>query len=277
VPLNELCWLGLGGANPGGDAYKQGIVDYVNTLQAAGIWVVLELHVNGPAGETIIQATRAKDLRPLPDVDNSIPFWKDVATTFLANPGVIFDLYNEPHDVDWGCWRDGCTIAPVPKYGRPLYQAAGMQQLVDTIRATGAKQPIMLGGLSYSGDVSQWLSYRPNDPANALIASFHNYEGKEEGHCHPKCWRGVIAPLSTQVPVVAGEFGDVDCNHNYSDKFMRFADRIGISYLAWTWDATSKGWDCSSGPALIKTYRGKPSPYGVGVRKHLLALARRGL
>jgi hypothetical protein len=38
--------------------------------------------------------------------------------------------------------------------------------------------------------------------------------------------------VSRRHPVVIGGFGDTDCNSDYSAKLMRFADRVGISYLA---------------------------------------------
>jgi endoglucanase len=54
---------------------------------------------------------------------------------------------------------------------------------------------------------------------------------------------------------------------------MRFADDHGIGYLGWAWDATSPGgWNCSGGPALITSYNGTPTAYGVGLRDHLRQL-----
>ena len=54
-----------------------------------------------------------------------------------------------------------------------------MGALVDAIRATGAKQPIMLGGIDYASDLRAWLANRPAD--KAVVASFHNYGGHA---CH---------------------------------------------------------------------------------------------
>ena len=52
---------------------------------------------------------------------------------------------------------------------------------------------------------------------------------------------------------------------------MPWADSKGISYLAWTWNA-SPFWGCQ---ALIKHYSGNPTRYGAGFRNHLARLARR--
>jgi len=39
-----------------------------------------------------------------------------------------------------------------------------------------------------------------------------------------------------------------------------------VSYLGWTWNV----WNCSSGPALITDYYGKPTLFGEGLKAHLL-------
>ncbi len=132
----------------------------------------------------------------------------------------------------------------------------------------------MVPGLAFSSDLSRWREYRPRDPLRRLAASFHSYE-EPLGDCFAECWRKTIAPLARRTPVVTGELGDTDCNHDHIDSFMRFADRHGVSYLGWAWDATEYGyWDCSSGPALIKSYDGTPTAFGAGLRAHLRARAR---
>jgi hypothetical protein len=73
---------------------------------------------------------------------------------------------------------------------------------------------------------------------------------------------------------VVGELGETDCAHGYIDAFMAWADRHGIDYLGWAWDATSPGgWTCRGGPSLITSYDGTPTAYGVGFRDHLRALS----
>jgi len=142
-----------------------------------------------------------------------------------------------------------------------------MQSMIDAVRATGAQQPVMVGGLGYSGDLSQWLAYEPNDPAHHLVASFHLYNFAS---CTTSaCWNSVIAPIAASVPVVTGELGENDCAHGFIDPYMAWADAHNVSYLGWTWNT----WDCSSGPALITDYSGTPTAFGIGLRDHLAALA----
>lgn len=246
IPLNEACWLGLPGISPtySGSAYRQQVAAFVKRLHAAGLYVVLDLHWNAPgSGETGQQ--------PMPDADHSPAFWKSVARTFRRDRAMVFDLYNEPHDVSWQCWRDGCG------------QWVGMQSLVKAVRSTGAKQPLMLGGLAWSNDLSQWLKWKPK--ARGLVASFHLYN--VNACSSTTCWKQTIGKVARPVPVVTGELGENDCAHGFVDKYMRWADAHRISYLGWTWNV----WGCGSGPALIKDYKGTPTPFGAGLRNHFRA------
>ena len=148
-----------------------------------------------------------------------------------------------------------------------------MQELVNAVRSAGAIQPLLVGGLSYARDLDGWLEHRPDDPAGQLVASEHNYGLLAP--CGPAC-KGAIARVARVNPVVVGELGQTDCRHDYIDRWMPWADRHGISYLGWTWDAVSPGgWTCDGGPSLIENYRGKPTPFGIGFRDHLRALASR--
>ncbi len=267
VPLNEDCWLNINGVNPsyGGSNYQQAIADYVNRLNNHGLAVILDLHWNAPGSQ------QATGQQPMPDQDHAPGFWSSVASYFKGNSAVIFDLYNEPFPdnnqdttAGWRCWRDGGTCSGVS------FQVAGMQQLVNVVRQTGASNVIMLGGLEYSNALSQWLTYKPNDPNNNLVASWHSYNFNL---CNNQsCWDNVIAPLARQVPVITGEMGENDCAHGYIDGLMPWLDSHGISYLGWTWNT----WDCSSGPALITDYSGTPTNFGVGLRDHLASLAGGG-
>ena len=172
IPLNEDCWLNINGVSAayGGSNYQQAILNYVNLLSSHGIYTILDLHWSAPG------TTAATGQNPMPDSSHSPAFWQSVATTFKTNPAVVFDLFNEPYPDNnsdttaaWTCWRDGGTCPGVS------YQVAGMQSLVTTVRATGATNVIMLGGVEYSNSLTQWLTYMPIDPAGQLAASAHIY------------------------------------------------------------------------------------------------------
>jgi hypothetical protein len=196
-------------------------------------------------------------------------FWASVARTFKADRGVLFDLYNEPNSVTWACWLNGCQVQTPDG----PYQSAGMQALVTVVRRAGATQPIMLGGLGYAGDDSQWAAHLPRDPAKSLVVSFHTYDTTS---CSTlACWNGTIVPLAKTYPVVTGEVGEYDCATAYTSSYLTFADAKGISYLGWAWDAIAPGgWSCTT-PSLINDYAGDASPEGAALHAHLAQLAAR--
>src|SRR5437899_587547 len=169
---------GYGGAN-----YQTAIAGFVARLNRAGLVVILDLHW------TAADTAKALAQAPMPNRDHTPEFWRQVATAYGHNNAVMFDLFNEPFpdsNADtpeaWRCWRDGGTCRGMS------FQAAGMQELVNAVRGTGATNVIMLGGVQYAATVSQWLANEPTDSLNNLAASWHVYNFR---WCHVQsCWDG---------------------------------------------------------------------------------------
>ncbi|HEY1615997.1 MAG TPA: cellulase family glycosylhydrolase, partial [Streptosporangiaceae bacterium] len=248
---------------------------YVSLLNSNGMVAILDLHwtdglyTGNSAGCSSSEATCQK---PMPDSAQSVPFWSSVATAFKGNNAVVFDLFNEPYPdralssetAAWQCWLNGgssCTSGI-------SYPVAGMQTLVNAVRSAGASNVIMLGGLAYSNDLTQWLTYKPADPDNNLVASWHSYNFNTCSN--QSCWTSQITPVIAQVPVIAGEIGENDCADGYLNPLMSYLDSESTSYLAWAWNAD---FNCSSGPGLITDYSGDATAYGAGYESHLKSLA----
>lgn len=265
IPLNESCWLGIGEVAPAvsGEAYRAAIRGYVEELERAGLYVILDLHWAAPGAHT------ATGLIPLPDAEHTPDFWRSLATEYRNDRSVIFDLYNEPHDVTWECWSGPCKT-----YDKWFgwYQSVGLPELLAVVRSTGARQPVMLGGLNWAADLRGWLAHLPEDPAKAIVAANHTYD---YAPCYSACRKALIR-VARKFPVVTGELGERDCRHRYVDPYMRWADAHGISYLGWAWDAGEE-WTCDGGPSLIRDYSGAPTRFGVGFRRHLQQLAAQAI
>jgi endoglucanase len=278
VTLNEACWNGENYVNPAYAAfdYRSAIEAYVKLLNADGLVVILNLTwndgaYNGPG----CGSSQALCQKPMPDAAESVPFWSSVARAFKGDDAVIFDLFGEPHPgsilgsetASWNCWLKGGSACS-PGF---QYKVAGMQTLVNTVRATGANNVIMLGGLFFANDLSEWLKYEPRDPDHNLAASWHSYNFN---HCNNlQCWNSQVGPVIAKVPVIAGEIGENDCADTYIDPLMAWLDSRSASYLAWSWNVNNGG--CAPGDNLISDYSGIPTPYGAGYRSHLQSLARR--
>ena len=276
VPLNEACWNGDSyvQASMRGTPYRAAVMSYVKRLNANGMVTILDLHwTNGlyMGGASACASDQAVCQKPMPDAAGAVPFWKSVARAFNGNDAVIFDLFNEPypeqanHNIEaagWRCWQHGGDCVGIP------YKVAGMQTLVNAVRSTGANNVIMLGGLEWSNDLSQWLSHEPADPAHNLAASWHSYNFNA---CSNKaCWNKVLAPVIAKVPLVAGEIGENDCAGSYITRLTSWMDTKSANYLAWTWNSD---FNCASGPGLITNYNGHPTPFGAAYESHLHSLA----
>jgi hypothetical protein len=262
VPLNEDCWLGINGVNPAysGSSYQDAIMRYVDALNGVGLVAVLDLHWNAPG-------TRLSNHQQvMADADHAPAFWTSVATAFAAHAGVIFDLYNEPTDISWDCWRSGCTT-------QDGWQTVGMQSLIDTVRATGASQPIVVAGLSFGNDLSGWLSHPLHDPLNQLVAGVHMYNN---GYCNTvACWNGAMVPVAKHVPILTGELGEFDRRSDFITSYMEWAELhkgLSLSFIGWSWDAALG----EGGPSLIRSFDGTPTSFGLGFRTYLQKLFDRG-
>jgi endoglucanase len=272
LPLNEACWIGgYGGLNPrfSGVPYRRAIARYVHRLNAHGIYVVLRLSGTGP-GNHVYGAAPGDSGMPMADADHSLDFWRSAARRFTQNHAVLFGAYDEPHKITWRCALLGCRVNAngsegEPRFGR--YQAVGHQAIVNAIRSTGARQPIIISGIDFAGDLTKWRRFKPRDPRHSIAVGWNDFD--YSGNL-PRS-RDELSGLSRSFPIVVGGFGDTDCNSDYSRRLMRFADRHRISYLAWTWNTVADYGGCSNallGPRLSAYYSGHPSGFGRGIRRH---------
>ncbi|MFT4028526.1 MAG: cellulase family glycosylhydrolase [Protaetiibacter sp.] len=256
LPLNQDCWLGADGAPTAGSGtasdYRARVAQWVSMLHTAGLAVILDLHWSAPAG------TRADGQRAMADAQ-SAQFWSSVATAYATDPSVMFELYNEPYsfwnpdgsgyafDLSWSCWRDGGCQAPVEadtatSLSGEVFAVVGMAELVDTVRAAGATQPILLGGRNYANDLGEWLSWRPDD--DQLVAAWHNYQGQG---CSTACWNSTITTVSASVPVLMTEFGDTTGGHAYFDSVVTWAQSHAIGVIPWAW------WDVDASESVVNS------------------------
>lgn len=188
--LNEASWLGLTcidtdgverDADPG-DNYRAAIETQVEEATAAGLYVILELQWAAPGNTCPMMQTQ------MANADHSVNFWTSVATTFMDNPGVMFALYNEPYfyglsspSNQWSALMNGGTFSYYPASSGTNNQqrvdttwtSAGMQQLLDAVRATGATNVVLVGGVGFSNDMSGWLDNMPNDSLGQMAAAWH--------------------------------------------------------------------------------------------------------
>jgi endoglucanase len=319
LPLNEASWLGLtcvdvGGAGSTvkngvktqnsagatvkadpGDNYQPTVRKSVAEATAAGLYVILDLHLTAP-GNACPNKQNA-----MADADHSIAFWTSLATAFKGSPSVIFELFNEPFldmthaltdDTPWPDLLQGggtlnAYIVQTPNTPSEMtpaltWRTAGMQQMLDAVRATGATNVVLTSTLSYAGAIYNWLKYKPTDPANQLGAVWHAYSVPKypaqvacvgEPGCSPSIMNAAKEIRAAGFPVVITEFGDTigADSSPWASVLLPFADANSMSYLGWTWDT----WDGQTANDLIKDASGTPTKgYGTYVKAHYLCRAQ---
>jgi len=261
LALNQDYWLSSTGSKVASGSrcpgYETTVKNAVAAAEAAGLDVVLDLHWSdeGNLNSTNVGQKCMAD-------QNSLTFWHQVATAFSANPGVLFEPYNEPHDVPWSVWQNGGKVTCTDGV---TYQAAGMQSMINTVRNAGAANVIIVGGLDWAYDLSG-VPTHPLTGTNVAYAT-HPYEFKSGDS--PTTWQAKFGFLTSTAPVVATEFGTNTCGQDaYDTDILRYFQAHGMGYTAWGWWAGG----CSF-PALIGDSAGDCVNGGCVTQSDLLAYA----
>ncbi len=194
LALSSTFWFGEGKyQNPktGAEDYRRLVDDLVKHANDRGCYMVIDLHE--------YKAPTARHVK----------FWRDCAARHANKPGVLFDILNEPHDISWREWRDGGALkdgggkaAAENGEAKDVTTSVGMQKLVDEIRAVGAKNVIIAGGLDWSYDCEGILKgYALADPnGDGIVYSVHVYPWKSD-------WQKKFLDCAAKHPLFLGEVG----------------------------------------------------------------------
>eukprot|EP00026_Physarum_polycephalum_P005915 Phypoly_transcript_05954.p1 GENE.Phypoly_transcript_05954~~Phypoly_transcript_05954.p1 ORF type:complete len:606 (+),score=104.94 Phypoly_transcript_05954:266-1819(+) len=208
--------------------------------------VILDLHWSNPYGMDGCGQQQMAD-------SNSVTFWDQVSTKYKNDPMILFELYNEPHDVSWDALINGGG------------NFVGMQTMYNKIRGNGANNVVIVGGLNYAFDLSG-VANEPVQGTNIMYNTHpYNYGGKQMEN-----WDSGFGYLTATYPVIATEFGDTgSCSATYNTDFIKYANEHSISYTGWGWFVK----DCSF-PSLISDWNGTPSQQGQPVHDDLQSTSK---
>lgn len=255
LPLSQDRWFGYAsGQTDGGAAYRAQVDNAVAAVASRNAYVLLDLHWSdmGVWGQSPNQYR-------MPD-NNSTTFWSNVATRYANHASVLFDLYNEPHDVNWNTWKNGGSVPD-----STTFQTPGMQSLLNTVRATGATNIVVAGGLDWGYDLSGVLNgYALSDPTGNLMYGAHVYPFKGN-------WAYNFGEVAKQYPVFIGEFGQgsygesepqFDAPTTWTPRLLDYLDARGIGWTAWSTYTTTT-------PHLITDWNFTPTTWGQQVKDRL--------
>lgn len=283
VPLNEDYWTGLCATTSYDKTYYKTVDSVVQWITSRGMVALLELDFN-PRFTCDPQSNGPKKMADYP---GSLIFWQGVATRYKDNPLVAFDLYNEPHDVNDSIWLNGGIVSD----GLVTWQVAGMQQMYNTVRKTGAQNLVFVSGRG-------WASV----PPQSVVSGYNIVYGAHVYTCPhnppPNCTTNQkIGPMglvsisgpvanpydptpiidrwttfATKHPVSITEFGwPSEDSGTYNANVIAAAEQQGMGWIAFAWNGSTVGNFTlveNAGPGAPYD----PSPAGVPVKNALTNL-----
>ncbi|MBB5865350.1 glycoside hydrolase family 5 protein [Xanthomonas sp. 3058] len=215
----------------------------VARAKASGMYLVLDIHNYGKyygykVGGAEVPIATFTDL------------WRRLALVFPSDNAVIFGLMNEPNGVSASGW------------------ARAAQAAIDTIRATGANNLILVPGASWTGAHS-WYSATNDGYSNATaLASIHDpleryafevhqYLDTDSSGTTHVCVSGTVGVdrlrnfttwlRTNQKRGFLGEFGTANnavCNEALQGMLSFMEDNADV-WLGWTWWAAGAWWNVS--------------------------------
>jgi endoglucanase len=211
-----------------------------------GMYVILDLHFIGNIASGA--GSQMPDLHTS-SKDFTLAFWKQVAAYFKDTPHVIFEICNEPADISPSVWHSSA------------------QEIVDLIRAAGANQLIIVGGVEYSKNLS-WVADEPVTGANIAYAA-HIYPAHGAAY-----WNEWFGEVSTHFPVLVTEWGWLKTAPDSQTAYLvGNAETYGVPFLSYL-DAHHIGWvacwyDDDWLPAMFESGFNALNDYGKFVKARL--------
>jgi endoglucanase len=228
----------------------------VMAAHKAGLNVIFDLHWNdgGVSGTCAAGQKKMADTR-------SLAFWQIMANHYKNDPRVFFELYNEPQDISWGCWLNGCTTCGLAGCNTWV----GMQQMYDTVRLAGFNNLIIMGGVNSASDLSGVPHHLPSGFNIVYATHVHSSEP-------PSSWSTSFGFLTFTYPVIATEFGDHTCASRYVTSVLDYFDAPDGNIrnrMGWTGGAWNDAGNCTF-PSVIADWNGTPNTLGRPEHDHLL-------
>lgn len=245
--------------------YLRAICQQVQLARAEGLQVVLN------------DQTEFPDWAERDPTERTLRFWGIVAPMFANQPGVSFDLFNEPrllataaagpsavHALDrafspwsWGSrWWGGWTGAPpvdrdwiwtVWASGGTVGSRTfvGMQALVDEIRGLAIENPIWIEGPFFDNTLDEFTAH-PVTGTNLILEIHHPPFAGTVAQSLLQ-WQQTFGYLTAKYPVVDGEWSQYaslrsECRPNaYTlvPVFLHYLTTHGVGLLAWSAQAGS--------------------------------------
>lgn len=233
ISLGEQKWLPDCASQYEAD-YPKVVDQVVHWVTSRGMVALINLHF------ATIGHCGTPGLTPMADSPGAITFWQQVATRYKNNPLVAFDLFNEPQ-VPQDTWFTGGTF---DADGQTV-TAAGMQQLYQTVRGTGARNLVVISGLNYASDPPTEFVEGTNIAYGEHVYTCPNFPPPQCTHPNPYDPAPMMDKwdsLAKTYPVMVSEFGWPNGDSGtYNANVIADAERDDRSWSGFAWDGGTGG------------------------------------
>jgi hypothetical protein len=198
----QVSEYGLDPANPEySPGYVTSVENGIEMARSLGLYAIVSLQSESAAG-----LAASVNRCPLPDA-GALAAWNELASMFGDDPGVMFELYNEPAPgataAGWSEWLNGGTVV----YGNQVGDsctAVGMQQLINQIRTDGAGNVIVVPALGGETNLAGMPALSdPANPADPQLAYGIHYPNLTTGIT---AWDKAFGNFSAKAPVIVTEW-----------------------------------------------------------------------
>ena len=169
----------------------------------AGLYVIVDWHVLKPGD-------------PNEHKDEAIEFFKYYANLYKDYPNIIYEIANEPHDVDWN--------NELKTYS---------EEVINEIRKIDDDAIIIVGTSGYSHGIDEALE-NPIEGDN-LVYSYHFYAATNKDKYRER----LVNTVEKGLPVIISECGMIkadakgNVDFDSANEWMKILDKYKIGYMVW--------------------------------------------
>ena len=256
VPFNQSWALGGGDYDPA--PYLFALDTVIRLAAQRGAYTLLDLQwldaVNS-RGRT--PDGKPNFVAPLPNLE-SIALWRSLAARYRDEPAVLYDVFNEPHDLLrgdthglYGIRPDGTLFTLRKRRVTMDVWHSWAMHLIGAIRSEHPAAVIFVSGTDWGYN----LRGHPVPGRNGLVYSTHIYRDKG------KDWDRAFGDLAGEYPVFAAELGGLDADTDWGESLLSYLAVRNIGWAAWSW---------ADHPHLIHPAPPfEPTGFGKLIRSHL--------
>ncbi|MGY3547471.1 endoglucanase [Bradyrhizobium sp. USDA 4472] len=205
-------------------AYRDQVLKVIRQARAGGFVVIPNMDAQGENG--------VPNLPCMPN-DSTTRAWKTLAPSLINDPGVMFELFNEPCRANWDQARKEW--------------ASEMQVLVDMFRAMGARNILLLDGLGYAQWTNDLFPLVHDSFPDRLALAVHPYlDGlKKEPTATPESYFSAhFGRDAASYPIIATEWNAVETNGcvdgplpEIALSLVRYLQHMHIGLIGWAIDS----------------------------------------